>query len=106
MTQEVPICRDCKHLLGRREAVEAADSWRCVHPDNITSVRTNPVTGAPIRAFKAVSLYDVRGVEGVCQPQGLKFEQYVQPSYTPSAPVSKQRGAMPSADDLLGELGQ
>lgn len=110
---EVPFCKDCAHLLGKRTVPEFAPGWQCLAEQNIKSVRLDPVTGAPLREYKYPTCYDarsdhkeaVRSGEPVitsCGSQGQWFKLYEQPQYALSGKRPSTGGK--SGDDLLSEL--
>lgn len=103
MSGEIPICADCKHIVGVRSDRAAARTWKCAHPSNVAAEGKDPVSGVTTYTYHTATCYDTRAASGPCQQAGILFESYSHPA---PAPVSKRAAALPSADDLLGELGQ
>ena len=101
---EVQVCKDCIHVVGRRTYLEDAKTWKCAHPANVENSREDPVTGSHIKEYILATCYDCRGSEASCGPKGSWFEVYEHKLSQPF--VGKVKQTLPSADDLLGELGQ
>ncbi len=102
MSAEIPVCKDCIYLLGVRRNPENAVAWKCQHPSNIHTKVDDPVNGAPVYAYHNATCYDARKTTGLCQPQGVLFQPYEQPS---SEDFRKPAKDLPTAEQLLGELG-
>ena len=98
---EIPVCRDCSHLVGKRLYIEDARNWKCGHPSNVASTSKDAVTGADVYTFLSPNCYDTRKGDGACGIAGSLFEPYERPQ-----PPAGKPARLPSADDLLGELGQ
>ena len=102
MSSEIPICADCKHLVGVRSDRAAARNWKCAHPTNVAATGKDPVSGVTTYTYHTAACYDTRAASGPCLPAGILFEAYSHAVHS-RPPV---RSSLPSADDLLGELGQ
>lgn len=95
------FCKNCAHLLGKREQTEFATGWQCLAPANVLVVSADPVTGQTYRKLKYVNCATAREADTDCGPEGKLFDLYVRPDY------SKDRlstGGKASADSLLDEL--
>lgn len=107
------FCYECKHLVGRRNNLEAAQSWKCAAPQNIERIEKDPVTAMSIYIYRHPSCYAARGLGEVgqpstwevCGPVGQWYEKY-EPYQEPrgSNPLAPRKPQAPSADDLLKEL--
>jgi hypothetical protein len=94
------ICKDCKSVLGVRHATEAWESWKCVHPNNIKQVATNPVNGNPVRHYNAEHILECR--VDLCK--GDWFEEYVKPDYKEFT-ITEQHLPRPAAKKSLKSIG-
>lgn len=95
------FCKDCAHLLGKREQLEFAPGWQCVAEANVLSTTPNPLTGVPLRTFKHETCATARFEPAGCGPVGLWFTLYVKPSYPEGSPSAQGKV---SAEALLSEL--
>ena len=95
MSSEVPLCRDCSSLVGRRPNTWEAKEWKC----SKSRTGTDLVSGSPVYAL---TCYAAREDGQACGPLGALFELYTQPDYSP--PAGKRAAPTKTADDLLGEL--
>ena len=112
----IPFCKDCKHLVGRRNYPEHAESWLCGHPSNILGENTDSVTGEVLRSYRISRCYSMRtnllytpGSSGEvinknCGEAGAWFEPYVQPHYEGKGSPAISQAAR--ADELFAELVQ
>lgn len=90
-------CRNCAHLVGRRDMPEISNGWRCGAEESRSG--NNPVTGDPTYKFSCLL---ARSLPEACGREGKWFEEYI-PLLKPSEYKKPPSGR--SADDLLGELG-
>lgn len=97
MSEELKLCVNCKHLLGKRSNLEdAAEKWKCYHPLNIATSKTNLVTGEVTTVcISSISL--LRSVDlALCSPSGKLFERYEPPApyEATTRPTSKPAGTV------------
>ena len=91
-----PICADCAWLVGDRNRTDLAKEWKCGQ----SPTSKDGVTGSTLYQQ---TCYEARASCGVCGVEAKLFKLYEHPQYTP--PVRRSAGNLPSADNLLGELG-
>ena len=106
----IPLCKDCKHLIGRRTALEQAETWRCGHPSNVASREVDALTGEEKTKFRIMGGWCRKQREaspqewGFCGPEGKLFEAYVPPEPVVTVIFHRPKPTPIAADDLLNEL--
>ena len=105
----VNTCATCKHLLGTRNNLDtAAEKWRCHHPANISSNKTDVVTGLPIITYSQNSIYAVRSNgASACGEAGALWELYEHPSlvsYTPQPTYAERLAKLRKKPITLGDI--
>lgn len=97
----IPFCKDCCHLLGKRDQTEFAAGWQCLAEQNIQRVSSDPVTGRPVRVLHWETCKGAREAPSACGLEGRWFKLYEKPDYSKSSPNAPGKV---SADALLDEL--
>mgnify|MGYP001569005048 CR=1 FL=1 len=96
------FCIECCHLLGKRQNVEgAADgSWKCYHPDNISSKSVDFVTGRTVYKLHIESIYQARALGSPCGEAGKQFAQYATPVYNAVNVTVRGKTVRVNLDDI------
>ena len=90
------FCRDCAHLIGKRDYKADAATWTCGAPQNMLA-SSDLVTGQTYHKF--LSCYKAReNAPDTCGLAGLWFVEYKKPDY------SNKPGLPSNVDSLLDEL--
>lgn len=83
--EKAKACVDCVYLLGIRHRInDAAEMWRCCHPENVVGWEVDLVTGVKHKKFKLTESIYIARLEHC---KGNWWELYVQPQYSPLATI-------------------
>ncbi len=80
---QLRLCKDCKHLLGKRDNTWNSDGWRCGAPQNIIKKVINLVNGEEENVYVEKYCLNQRNVDASarCGKTGEWFSPYEKPAF-------------------------